>query len=271
MRDYREPKEYRDLRDNKELKGSKEHRDARETREHRDSRDNKEYRDTRDIKEHRDARENKEHRDSKGSKDHKDTKDSREYRTDIKDSTQNHKETKKPKGWSKEETSCEKFDKMSRKYPPSIPFHINASSQTHATQLPVMKSESQTPSSSLNIRPSGVYNSQTTEVSNVCRTVPITTGSPASTLTSSCPTTSLETVSINPSQPTNRQLSPISELRNSTNHNVLPSQMATLSNYNSKHTISNPLNIAKTNLSLNINNQLSVEEDSTVYGSTRYR
>ena len=111
-----------------------------------------------------------------------------------------------------------------------------------------MRSDSQTPPSSFNLWSS--------DISNNSRTMSIGGLSTAGT-----PTTSLETT--NPNQPTNRQLSPIGELRNSTNH--------TVSNYSSKHAISNPLNITKTNLSLNLNNQKTLEEDSVVYGSTAYR
>ena len=190
-----------------------------------------------DSKDHVDTRE--------GRGDNKDNKDTREHRNDsIKDTVYNHKETKKTKGRSKDEAVLERFDKMNRKYPLSIPSHT--SSQGHTSQLPAMKSDGQT--STFNIWSS--YNNVTTDNGNT------------STTASGSPSTSQETH--NPNQPTNRQLTPINEHRNTTTTHTIPS-------YGSRHSISNPLNIAKTNLSFNMSNQKSVEDDPPNYGSTRYR
>ena len=195
-----------------------------------------------DTKDHIEAREVREHRDSK------DNKDTREHRNDSKESPYNHKENKKTKGWSKDEVTSDRFDKMNRKYPLPIPSHVSSSSQGHTSQLPAMKSDSQ--SSTFNIWSS--YNNVPIDMANATT---------AGTGTTPSPSTTIETH--NPSQPTNRQLTPINEHRNTSNPSI--------PNYGSRHSVSNPLNVAKTNLSFNMNNQKSIEEDTANHGSTRYR
>lgn len=195
-----------------------------------------------DTKDHIEAREVREHRDSK------DNKDTREHRNDSKESSYNHKENKKTKGWSKDEVTSDRFDKMNRKYPLPIPSHVSSSSQGHTSQLPAMKSDSQ--SSTFNIWSS--YDNVPIDMTNATT---------AGTGTTPSPSTTIETH--NPSQPTNRQLTPINEHRNTSNPSI--------PNYGSRHSVSNHLNVAKTNLSFNMNNQKSIEEDAANYGSTRYR
>ena len=188
-----------------------------------------------DNKDHADSRESREHRESKDSKD--------THRSDSKESTYNYKDNKKAKGWSKDEVASDRLDKMNRKYPLPISSHMTSSSQAHTSQLPAMKSDGQ--SSTFNIWSS--YSNVSTDVGNTA-----TTG----TATTACPSDAHS-----PSQPINRQLTPINEHRN--NHAV--------PNYGSRHSIPNPLNMTKTNLSFNMNNHKSVEEDTAIHGSTPYR
>ena len=193
--------------------------------------DNKDHVDTREVREHRDG---------------KDNKDTREHRSESKELSHNHKENKKAKGWSKDEVTSDRFDKMNRKYPLPIPSHVSSSSQGHTSQLPAMKSDSQ--SATFNIWSS--YNNIPIDMTNTTT---------AGTGTTPSPSTTLETHN----QPTNRQLTPISEHRNTSN--------PAIPNYGSRHSVSNPLSVAKTNLSFNLNSQKSIEEDAANYGSTRYR
>ncbi len=231
-------KEHKETRDTREHKSTKEYKD---TKERKDSRENKEHKDTMmDNKDHTDTREGREHRDSK------DNKDTRDHRNDSKESGYNHKENKKAKGWSKDEVASDRFDKMNRKFPLPIPSHVSSSSQAHISQLPAMKSDGQT--STFNIWSS--YNSVPTDMVNTTTTGSATTSGPAASLEAH-------------NQPTNRQLTPINEHRNTTNH-ATP-------NHGSRHAMSNPLNMTKTNLSFNMNNQKSIEEDAANYGSTCYR
>jgi hypothetical protein len=235
-------KEHKETRDTREHKSTKEYKD---TKERKDSRENKEHKDTMmNNKDHIDTREGREQGDSK------DSKDTREYSNDSKESAYNHKENKKAKGWTKDEVASDRSDKTNRKYSLPIPSHMSSSSQAHTSQLPAMKSDGQP--STFNIWSS--YNNVPTDMAN-------TTATATGTVTTSSPSGSLE--AHNPSQPTNRQLTPINEHRNATNH-AIP-------NYGSRHSISNPLNMTKTNLSFNINNQKSVEEETANYGSTSYR
>ncbi|CAB4007227.1 cyclin-dependent kinase-like 2 [Paramuricea clavata] len=251
----RERRKEKKIRKEREMQDRKEHKETRDTREHKTT---KEYKDT---KERRDSRENKDHKDTMmNNKDHvdtregreqgdsKDSKDTREYSNDSKESAYNHKENKKAKGWTKDEVTSDRFDKTNRKYSMPIPSHMSSSSQAHTSQLPAMKSDGQP--STFNIWSS--YNNVPTDMANTTATGTVTTSSPSGSLEAH-----------NPSQPTNRQLTPINEHRNATNH-AIP-------NYGSRHSISNPLNMTKTNLSFNMNNQKSVEEEAANYGSTSYR
>ena len=234
-REIQDRKEHKETRETREHKSTKEYKD---TKERKDSRESKEHKDTvMDNKDHTDSRENREHKESK------DNKDTRDHRNDSKESTY---KDKKAKGWSKDEVASDRFDKMNRKYPLPIPSHMSSSSQAHTSQLPAMKSDGQT--STFNIWSS--YSNVSTDMANTTT---------AGTGTTSSPSASVEAHT--PSQPTNRQLTPINEHRN--NH-AIPS-------YGSRHSISNPLNMTKTNLSFNMNNHKSVEEDAANHGSTPYR
>ncbi|XP_028400917.1 cyclin-dependent kinase-like 2 [Dendronephthya gigantea] len=251
----REKKKEKKMRKERETQERKEHRETRDTREHKST---KEYKDT---KEHKISRENKEHKvilmdhiDVREGKEHRESKDTstREYKTDSKESTYSYKENKKGKGWSKDNVASDRVEKINRKYPLPIPSHAPSSSQGHGSQLPAMKSDGQT--STFNIW--STYNVSTDMAGTITTATTTTTTSAATT---SSPSTSVDIHS--PNQPINRQLTPINEHRNATNH--------TIPNFGSRHSISNPLNMAKTNLSFSMNSQKSHEDEQANYGSYR--